>query len=127
MIEEYILITTKGEIETVLIEKEQFLDKCYELIGCECIECCVPNIKDGNTSIRFILDESVKLNDQKYNPLATAIYNRPDIHFGNVLVGQIGLNQYGEMDIVGLSYWESDELVENFNAEAKLLKLVGLI
>lgn len=125
--EEFILITTKGEIKTVFIEKEQFLDKCYELIGCECIECCVPNIKNGNTPIRFILDESGKLNHQVYNPLATVIYDRPDVLFGNVLLGQIGLNQYGEMDIVGLEYWEIDELVEHFNALAEQLKFVGLI
>lgn len=127
MVEEFILITTKGEIEIVLIETEQFLDKCYELIKCECIECCVPNIKNGNTPIRFFLDESEKLNDQEFNPLATAIYNRPDVLFGNVIVGQLGCYRSGETTIVGFEYWELDELLDHFNAQAELLKRAGLI
>ena len=127
MVDEFILIKIKGEIEIVQIEKEQFLDKCYELIKCECIEYCVLNIKDGNTPIRFILDKSGKLNDQEFNPLASAIYNRPDVLFGNVLVGQLGCYRSGETTIVGFEYWELDELLEHFNAQAELLKCAGLI
>ena len=111
MLENYILIKTNGEIEDVFIEKEHFLDKCYELIECECIEISVPLFPKKDTLIRIILDESGKLNNQKFNPLATLFYNRPDVLFGNVLVGKLGINQYGEMDVVGLEYYESDELM----------------
>lgn len=127
MVDEFILITKKGEIEIVQIESEQFLNKCYDLIKCECIEICVPNIKNGDTPIRFMLDESGKFNDQKFNPLASAIYNRPDVLFGNVLVGQLGCYQSGETTIVGFEYWELDELLDHFNAQAELLKRAGLI
>lgn len=40
----YVLISTKGEYQIVQIEKEQFLNKCYELINCEIIEIRVPNV-----------------------------------------------------------------------------------
>lgn len=127
MLEEYILITTKGEIEVVQIESEQFLGKCYELIKCDCIEVCVPNYKNGNTALRFILYESGKINDQEYNLIATLEYNRPDILFGNVIIGKVGLNQYGEMDIVGLEYWEIDEISYHLDIASKSLGFVGLI
>ena len=127
MSESYILIKTNGEIEIVEIDKERFLDTCYELIKCECIKICKPNFPKGDHVIRFIIDESGKLNDSKYNPLATALYNRPDILFGNVLVGKIGISQYGEMDIVGLEYYEVDELENEFYDAAKQLKDVGLL
>ena len=127
MVDEFILITTKGEIEIVQIESEQFMKKCCDLIKCECIEICVPNIMNGDTTIRFMLDKSGKLNDQEYNPLASAIYNRPDVLFGNVLVGQLGCYRSGETTIVGFEYWEFDELIDHFNAQAELLKRAGLI
>ena len=123
----YILIKTNGEFEDVFIEKEHFLDKCYELINCECIEISVPLFLKKDTSIRIILDESGKLNDQKFNPLATLFYNRPDVLFGNVLVGKLGLNQYGEMDIVGLEYYEADELVVYLSALADELTKNSLL
>ena len=127
MSESYILIKTNGETEIVEIDKERFLDTCYELIKCECIEICKPNFPKGDHVIRFIIDESGKLNDSKYNPLATALYNRPDILFGNVLVGKIGINRYGEMDIVGLECYEADELEDVIYNVAKQLKDVGLL
>lgn len=127
MVDEFILITTKGEIEIVQIESEQFLNKCYDLIKCECIEICVPNIKIGDTQIRFILDESGKLNDQEFNALASVMYNRPDVLFGNVIVGQIGCYRPGETTIVGFEYWQIDEILDHLHAQAELLKRSGLI
>ena len=112
MIEEYILITTKGEIKTVEIETDLFLDKCYELINCDDIEVRVPLFPKKDTGVRLVLDENGKFNNQKFNHLATLFYNRPDVLFGNVLVGKVGLNQYGEMSIVGLEYYEIDELLD---------------
>ena len=108
----FILIKTNGEYEEVMIDRENFLNQCYDLIGCELIEICKPNFPKQDTDIRFIIDESGKINDQVYNPLATVLYDRPDIIFGNVLVGKLGINDYGEMDIVGLENYESDELLE---------------
>lgn len=121
----YVLITTNGEFEIVQIDKEQFLDRCYELINCEIIEICVPNVF-GN-SLRFVIDEMGKLNDQKYNPLATTLYNRPDILFGNVIVGKVGLNQYGELDIVELTNEECDCLTQVLNDIVKELRVCGLL
>ena len=73
--EQYILIKTNGEFEEVFIDREHFLDECYKLIGCELIEICVPNFSKEGTNVRFIIDESGKINDQVYNPLATLFYN----------------------------------------------------
>lgn len=127
MIEEYILITTIGEIKTVEIETDLFLDKCYELINCDCIEVCVPLFPKKDTAVRFILDDSGKLNGQKFNPLATLFYNRPDVLFGNVLIGKLGLNQYGEMSIVGFEFYETDELLNYLLALADELKKNSLL
>lgn len=112
MSEYYILIKTTGEIEEVFIEEEYFLNKCYELINCDRIEVCVPSFPKKDTAIRIILDESGKLNAQRFNPLATLFYNRPDMLFGNVIVGKLGKNEYGENDIVGLEFYESDEIID---------------
>lgn len=117
----FILIKTNGEFEEVFIEKENFLNECYNLIGCELIEICKPNFPKQDTVIRFIIDESGKINDQQYNPLATVFYNRPDILFGNVLVGKMGINKFGELDIVGLENYEADEIYE------LLLNLVDMV
>lgn len=127
MIEEYILVTTKGEIKTVEIERDDFLDKCYELINCDCIEVCVPLFLKKDTSVRLVIDESGKLNSQKFNHLATLFYNRPDVLFGNVLIGKLGLNQYGEMSIVGLEYYEIDELLNYLSALADELRKNSLL
>ena len=108
----FILIKTNGEFEEVFIDRKCFLDECYKLIGCEFIEVCKPNFPYQETPIRFIIDESGKINDQKFNGLASILYNRPDILFGNVLVGKAGLNQYGEYDILGLEYYEADEIID---------------
>ena len=121
----YVLITTNGEFEVVQIDKEQFFNRCYELINCEIIEICVPNVF-GN-SLRFVIDKSGKLNDQKYNPLATTLYNRPDILFGNVIVGKVGLNQYGELDIIELTNDECDCLIQVLSDIAKELRVCGLL
>lgn len=121
----FILIKTNGEFEEVFIDREMnFLDECYKLIGCESIEICVPNFSKEGTIVRFIIDESGKINDQVYNPLATLFYNRPDILFGNVLVGKAGFNQYGEYDILGLEYYECDELLDYLSVLADVLKSI---
>ena len=127
MIDEYILITTKGEYELVEIDRDNFLNKCYELLNCELIEICVPNFPKHDTPIRFVVDDCGKLGDQEPNFLATALYNLPDILFGNVLVGKVGLNQYGEMDLVGLEYYESDEMKFILEKARDNLKRHGMI
>ncbi len=121
----YVLISTKGEYQIVQIEKEQFLNKCYELINCEIIEIRVPNVF-GN-SLRFIIDESGMLNEQKYNPLATTLYNRPDILFGNVIVGKVGINQYGKPDVVELTDEECNCLITVLTDISKELCVCGLL
>lgn len=118
----FILIKTNGEFEEVFIDTENnFLDECYKLIGCELIEICVPNFQKQDTNIRFIVDESGKLNDQKFNPLATFLYNRADILFGNVLVCKAGFDIYGEYRILGLEDYESDEIMDFLKKIPKVL------
>ncbi len=96
----FIKISITGDAEVIEIPKEDFLDTCYREIGCKCIEICTPS---PNIGLRMIIDECGKFNDQKYNPLATALYNRPDIIFGNVILGAEGINEDGERDIIGLN------------------------
>lgn len=95
----FIKISTNGIVEVIEIPKEDFLETCYREIGCDLIEICTPCPDIG---LRMIIDECGKINDQQYNPLATLLYDRSDIIFGNVIVGMAGENDDGEWDIVGL-------------------------
>ena len=104
-----------------MIEKENFLNECYNLIVCELIEICKQNFPKQDTDVRFIIYESGKLNNQQYNPLATVFYNRPDILFGNVLVGKMCINKFGELNIVGFENYEADEICYH------LLNLVDMV
>lgn len=96
----FIKISTNGEVKTIEIPKEDFLDTCYREIGCESIEICTPY---PDVWLRMIIDGCGKFNDQLYNPLATLFYNLPDTIFGNVIIGMIGKDDDGEQDVIGLS------------------------
>lgn len=105
----FIKISTNGEVKTIEIPKEDFLDTCLREIGCEFIEICTPCPDVG---LRMIIDDCGKFNDQLYNPLATLLYNLPDIIFGNVIIGTIGKDDDGEWDVIGLS----DPAIEYINS-----------
>lgn len=116
MREYYILIKTIGEVEIVKIEKEQFLEKCYELISCELIEVCIPDPSLFSSDIRFIVDELGKLNGQHFNMLASVLYNCYDFLFGNVIIGKFGYDECGELDIFGFTYSEALSLSLRINS-----------
>ncbi len=96
----FIKIGTDDSVKVIEIPEESFLDTCYDEIGCSFIEICTPCPDIG---LRMIIDDCGKFNDQRLNPLATVLYNCPDIIFGNVIVGMVEMNNDGEQDIVGLS------------------------
>ena len=97
----FILIKTNLEFEVVNIDFNCFLQKCYELIDCNCIEVCVPRPFSG--CLRYIVDDCGKLNGQPFNLLATVFYDREDHIFGNVILGTIAQNEFGELDVHGLA------------------------
>ena len=97
----FILIKTNLDFQIVNIDRYNFLQKCYELIGCCCIEVCVPRPLSG--CLRYVVDDCGKLNDQHFNLLASVFYDRDDPIFGNVILGVCGVNEYGEQDICGLT------------------------
>lgn len=96
----FLKISTDNTARIIEMPEKDFLNSCYRHIGCDYIEICTPCPDIG---LRMIIDDSGKINDQPYNPLATLLYNHPDIIFGNVIVGMLGENDDGEQDIVGLS------------------------
>lgn len=104
----FVKISTTGEAEVIEIPKEDFLNMCYREIGCEYIEICTPCPDIG---LRMIVDDCGKFNDQRYNALATLLYNRPDIIFGDVIVGMEGVNDDGEPDIIGIPKKKLDEIL----------------
>lgn len=96
----FIKIGTDNSVKVIEIPEESFVETCYDEIGCSFIDICTPCPDVG---LQMIIDDCGKFNDQRLNPLATVLYNRPDIIFGNVIVGMVGINNDGEPDIVGLS------------------------
>ena len=95
----FILIKTSNDIEVVEIDETNFLDKCYEYIGCSSIDVCTPRPMSG--CLRYVVDDCGKLNHQRFNPVATSFYGWNDFIFGNVILGVVGVNVYGEHDIFG--------------------------
>ena len=91
----FVLVKTNGEAGVVDINYDNFLDECYNLLDCSCIEfaCCEDNY-------RFIIDESGKIKEppKELNRCASMIY--PPVPFdylaGDVLIGKLDPNDPSE-------------------------------
>lgn len=113
----FVLIKTTGEIGIVDIDYDNFLDECYKLLDCTCIE-----IARCEDNYRFIIDESGKIKDppKELNVKASMIY--PAVPFdclvGDVLVGKLDSNDPSEFasldedDIIHLQWLLDVELEE---------------
>ncbi len=109
-----ILIKTNFEYEVVeLPEDDTFNSEVYKLLDCECWE-GVP----GCYGTYLILDESGKIKSppKKPNPLAFLLYSSAflfnlDILCGDVLVSTIGYDSQGESNIVSLSDFQINRIL----------------
>ena len=122
-----ILIKTNFEYEVVeLPEDDSFNSEVYKLLNCECWE-GVP----GCFGTYLILDESGKIKNppKEANPLASLLYSSAllfnnDILAGNVLVSTIGYNTDGESDIVSLSDFQLNRVLNCLSLYKDELKAI---
>ena len=80
--DKFILIKTDNSITTVDIEDDKLLDKCHELLQCECIRVVSINLADV-----LIVDDSGKLKDKEVNAIASCFY--PGIDYSDPIVGHV--------------------------------------
>lgn len=90
--DKFILIKTDNSITTVDIEDDKLLDKCHELLECECIEVVSINRTDV-----LIVDESGKLKDKEVNAIASCFY--PGTDYGDPIVGHALLCRRNESEL----------------------------
>lgn len=104
MMEKFLVISPSGELYWEEIKRIEMLDRLYEIIDCDSVE-CVTTVLDG---ISLIIDECGRIKDppQEHNELASNMYlgwimGRDDI-LGPAVLVSIGMVN-GEPDWVPLN------------------------
>ena len=90
--------------DTVEVDSENLLEGFYKALDCECIE--TVHLAGGYL---MVIDESSKLEQKAFNPVASLLYNREPFDYiaGDALLARVG-SRNGETDIVPLKDSETD-------------------
>lgn len=116
MKEKYIRLRANLPPDIVEIDSENLLQEFYKAIDCDCIETC--RVYDDLEDIRLIIDESGKLKNCPFNPLASIIYGgdlEADYIAGTALVACIG-ERNGETDLVPLGEALTEAIYDGLTA-----------